>query len=162
MSVKPLVSVVIPTYNRPRELAAALASVAGQRQVPGPVEVLVVNDGGCDVQSVTRAAVERGLAVRMLVLPVNCGLPTARNTGIGSARGEYLALLDDDDVFLPDHLAAMLAAIDRDRADAAYGICHTSTTRIDPAAPLPAPASGVIEFDAGLLEVANFMPATAS
>jgi glycosyltransferase involved in cell wall biosynthesis len=101
------------------------------------VEVIVVNDGGRDVTTAIRTACQRhGLAIRLIDLPVNQGLPAARNAGMDAAAGEFLAFLDDDDVFLPCHLATMLDAIDQEKTDAAYGICVLSTRRVDPLAPL--------------------------
>ncbi|MFF0489767.1 glycosyltransferase family 2 protein [Nocardia sp. NPDC004068] len=153
----PLVSVVIPTYHRPRQLALALNSVAAQRNLPGPVEVIVVNDGGIDVASPVEAACRGGLDVRLIDLPTNRGLPIARNTGIDAARGEFLALLDDDDVFLPDHLATMLSAIEHEDVDAAYGRCFISSTRVNPLAAPAFPPMPPFAFDADLLAVANYI-----
>lgn len=154
----PLVSVVIPTYNRPILLRHALASVACQRNVPGQVEAIVVNDGGADVDVAVNTAREHGLAVQLIRLTTNRGLPTARNIGMDTARGEYLAFLDDDDVYLPHHLAEMLHAIDKHGVDAAYGDCVVSTTRVDQAKPFAPSEHWSYPFDADLLSVANLIP----
>ncbi|MGX6601697.1 glycosyltransferase family 2 protein [Micromonosporaceae bacterium Da 78-11] len=154
----PLVSVVVPTYNRPHLLHKALSSVIGQRQVPGQVEVVVVNDGGADVTSAINAARGRGLAVRIINLAANRGLSTARNIGIESSRGEYLAFLDDDDIFLPDHLALNLDALSHAGVEASYGACRISTQRVDPLHPVAPAGSVAYQFDADLLAVANFIP----
>ncbi|WP_280366646.1 glycosyltransferase family 2 protein [Nocardia wallacei] len=155
----PLVSVVIPTYNRPDIIGEALSSVGLQRNVPGPIEVIVVNDAGLDVTAAVDDAREcLGLTVRLIDLTANRGLPAARNIGIDAAAGEFLALLDDDDVFLPQHLTTMLDAIDREGADAAYGICALSTRRVDPLAPQPTSTYPSHPFDPALLSVANFIP----
>ena len=158
----PLVSVIVPTYNRPALLRHTLVSVAGQQDIAaGDVEVIVVNDGGCDVELPVVAAAERGLQVRLINQPRNLGLPAARNAGLDVARGEYVTFLDDDDVFLPKHLATMLAALSNSGADVAYGTCIVSDTRIDPTNPrqlppvVPEPA---YPFDADRLSVSNFLP----
>ncbi|WP_167829437.1 glycosyltransferase family 2 protein [Nocardia vulneris] len=152
---------VIPTYNRPEMLRSALSSVANQRGLAGEVEVIVVNDAGTEVSSTVEAVRDRGVRARLIDLPSNRGLPMARNIGIDSARGQFLALLDDDDVFLPDHLATMIAAIERENVDAAYGICPVSTTRVDPA--LPQRLEGWSHpFDGELLSVANFISVHAA
>jgi glycosyltransferase involved in cell wall biosynthesis len=96
-----LVSVVVCTYARPHLLRAALASVCAQ-QVDG-VEAVVVNDGGPDVASVVAEFGDR-LPVRLITLPTNQGLTAARRSGIGAARGQFVAFLDDDDLWFPDHL----------------------------------------------------------
>ncbi|WP_194835949.1 glycosyltransferase [Nocardia sp. XZ_19_369] len=158
----PLVSVVIPTYNRPNMLRSALSSVAGQRNLADEIEVIVVNDGGSEVKHAVEFARDNGLCARLINLPVNRGLPSARNIGINSARGEFLALLDDDDVFLPDHLATMIAAIECENVEAAYGICPVSTSRVDPALPLPPLEFWSHPFDCELLSVANFISVHAA
>lgn len=158
----PVVSVVIPTYNRPDMLRSALASVAGQRGLGGEIEVIVVNDGGTEVKDAVDTARDHNLPARLIDLPANRGLPRARNIGIDSARGEFLALLDDDDIFLPDHLATMVETIERENVDAAYGICPVSTRRVDPALPPPRLESWSHPFDGELLSVANFISVHAA
>jgi GT2 family glycosyltransferase len=92
----PLFSVIIPTYNRAALLRVALASVAAQRF--GEYEVVVVDDGSSDGSpGVARQA---GPKVRLLEQP-NRGPGAARNLGMRSATGEYLAFLDSDDVWFP-------------------------------------------------------------
>lgn len=159
--MRPLVSVVIPTYNRPNLVGLAISSVQQQRDVPGTIEVIIVNDGGVSVTSAVDAATEQGLSVRLIDLAVNQGLSLARNAGIDAARGEFLALLDDDDVYLPDHLSTMLSAIDREKVDAAYGVCGLSTTRVDPQRPSFTSQYVSYPFDHELLSVANFIPVHA-
>ena len=103
------VSVVIPAYKSERTIAAALDSVAAQA-VDG-VEVIVVDDASPDG---TRAVVEAWLrghpaAARLITLPQNRGPAAARNRGAAEARGEWLAFLDADDLWLPWRLATQLA-----------------------------------------------------
>ncbi|MGH3825869.1 MAG: glycosyltransferase family 2 protein, partial [Pseudonocardiaceae bacterium] len=89
-----VVSVVVPTRNRPVHLGQALASIAGQHGVdPTEIEVIVVNDGGRPIGGVITAARERGLVIQSVTHPRRLGLPSARNTGIEYARGRYLAFL---------------------------------------------------------------------
>jgi glycosyltransferase involved in cell wall biosynthesis len=103
-----LVSVVIPSYNRGYIIGTAIESVlAGSHR---PVEVIVVDDGSSDD---TRAVVERyGDPVRY-VRQANAGVAAARNTGLRAARGEFVALLDSDDRFVPWKLAAQVALLRR-------------------------------------------------
>jgi hypothetical protein len=156
----PLVSVVIATRNRPRLLRLALASVAAQEDMPaGAVEAVVVNDGGTDLTAELANAAAAGLRVQPVVLQARRGLPAARNAGIDVARGEFLAFLDDDDVFLPGHLHAALQVLGSGDADAAYTTCLISPVRIDPAQPAPeVGVSNGYPFDPGLLSVANYIP----
>ncbi|MCB2222892.1 MAG: glycosyltransferase family 2 protein [Actinobacteria bacterium] len=102
------VSVVIATYDRPDTLAVALDSVL--RQTAGPREVVVVGDG-CDDRTAEVVAGTGG-PVRYLDLPFRCGeqaIPNAAGSAI--ARGEVIAYLNHDDVWLPDHLEHSLAAM---------------------------------------------------
>lgn len=103
-----LVSVVIPAYNAERFVAEAVRSAL--RQTYSPVEVIVVDDGSTDgtPQVLDRAADER---LRVLRQP-NSGVGRARNRGIEAARGGYIALLDADDLWLPDKLERQVAALE--------------------------------------------------
>lgn len=102
-----LISVVIPTYNRPGALAELLEALLRQRYEP--MEILVVNDGGEPVDGV--CAMYPELDVRIIDLPVNRKHVHARNAGLAAARGEYVMLCDDDDLILPGHIDRMLVAI---------------------------------------------------
>lgn len=97
-----LVSVVIPVHNGERFLAEAIDSVAAQRYPH--VEILVVDDGSTDGS----AAIARRRPVRYRRQP-NQGVAAARNTGIDVARGELIAFLDQDDVWLPHKLETQVA-----------------------------------------------------
>ncbi len=98
---EPLVSVIVPTYNRPFGLEMALESLA--HQTFKNFEVIVVNDAGQDVQEVLDRFKEQ-LTIRYLVHSTNKDLAAARNSGLKAARGKYIAYLDDDDIFFPNHL----------------------------------------------------------
>jgi len=115
---RPLISLIIPTLDRPRLLNAALGSVAGQ-DMGGDVEVIVVNDGGPSVAPVVCAWNDM-LAVRLIELNQRGGPAAARNVGIHLADGEYIAFLDDDDLFMPGHLATGCELLGRDDADFVY------------------------------------------
>ncbi|HUQ48351.1 MAG TPA: glycosyltransferase [Gemmatimonadaceae bacterium] len=92
MSVR--LSVVIPTYNRPDELARCVAAIAASTVAPERYEVIVVNDGGVSPDAAL-LGVARRLNLRVLTQP-NRGPGAARNYGAGSARGELIAFTDDD------------------------------------------------------------------
>jgi glycosyltransferase involved in cell wall biosynthesis len=103
----PHVSVVIPTHNRSELMSLALLSALGQRGVD--LEVIVVDDGSTDD---TAATVERigDPRVRFLRHPTPQGVSTTRNRGIKEAKGEWIAFLDDDDLWAPQKLLAQLEA----------------------------------------------------
>lgn len=103
-----LVSVVIPTYQRGYILDRAIQSVLDQtyRQV----EIVVADDGSTDS---TREVVARfGPVVRYFHQP-NAGVSAARNLGLRNARGEFIALLDSDDCWLPWKLEAQVRLLKR-------------------------------------------------
>ena len=103
-----LVSVIIPTFNRAHLLEQAIHSVINQ--TVGDFEIVVVDDGSSDG---TRDMVKRfGDRVRFF-RQEHGGLNVARNLGLSKAQGEYIALLDDDDLWLPFKTEVQLAVINR-------------------------------------------------
>jgi glycosyltransferase involved in cell wall biosynthesis len=108
----PLVSVIIPTYNRARLLLEAVRSVVAQSYQHW--ELVVVDDGSTDGTAAALAAVTDP-RVRV-VWGAHSGLAAVpRNRGIAEARGDYLAFLDSDDAWMPEKLAVQLAALGRSR-----------------------------------------------
>lgn len=113
----PLVSVIVPTYNRAEMLKVALTSVL--RQSHGNVEIIVVNDAGEDVRAVIEELKERG-NIYYFRHDTNKGCAAARNTGIRMARGKYLAYLDDDDVYYETHLETLVRFLEGSDCQVAY------------------------------------------
>ena len=107
MPADPLVSVVIPAYNRAGSILQAVESALAQDLLD--IEILVVDDGSTDA---TRDVVgsHPDPRVRLIARERNGGASAARNTGIAAARGEWVAFLDSDDVWLPGKLSRQLAA----------------------------------------------------
>jgi glycosyltransferase involved in cell wall biosynthesis len=113
------ISVVIPTRNRWHLLStAALPSALGQENVDH--EVIVVVDGSSD-ETVERLAALDQPRLRVLEHEESRGVAGARNAGIGAAGGEWIAFLDDDDLWSPLKLRAQLEAVDSARAGFGYG-----------------------------------------
>ncbi len=100
----PQFTVVIPVFNRPREIERALRSCLTQQY--NDFEVVVVDDGSTDY---TASAVRRYLDPRITLLEhaANRGVCAARNSGVRRARGEWIVFLDSDDELLPDALGVM-------------------------------------------------------
>ena len=119
MNDNPRVSVIIPTYNRSAVLRHAIASVLAQSFAD--FELLVVGDCCTD----DSAAVVAGFGdprIRWFNLPANSGHQSGpNNEGLRQARGELIAYLGHDDLWLPHHLQTLAAAID-EGADIAAGI----------------------------------------
>jgi len=102
MYVKPRISVVIPHYNQERYLAGALESVAEQELLP--LEIIVVDDASPsnEVEKVQSTAAP---LIKLIRQPQRRGVAATRNRGIREASGDYIALLDADDYWLPSHLS---------------------------------------------------------
>jgi glycosyltransferase involved in cell wall biosynthesis len=103
-----LVSCVIPVFNGERYLGEALGSVL--RQSHSTIEIVVVDDGSTD--STPRILAEMGGRITSL-RQANAGPSAARNLGIQHARGEYIAFLDADDLWLPHKTEAQLRRFER-------------------------------------------------
>jgi glycosyltransferase involved in cell wall biosynthesis len=106
----PLVSVVIPSYNRGYCVSACIDSVLAQTL--GDFEIIVVDDASSD-DTGERVAAIGDPRISYVALASNQGGAVARNTGIGRARGEFVAFLDSDDLWLPDKLAKQVDGLRR-------------------------------------------------
>jgi teichuronic acid biosynthesis glycosyltransferase TuaG len=94
------ISVVIPYCNREQHIDEAIQSFLAQTFQP--LEIIIVND--CSRES-SRRYLDRYAGVCSIIdLPVNVGLAAARHEGIPRTRGQFVAFLDDDDVWLPEKL----------------------------------------------------------
>jgi glycosyltransferase involved in cell wall biosynthesis len=120
---KPLVSVVLPTYNRPDSLTGALKSIL--QQTFKNIEVVVVNDGGCDVQNVIDEY-SRSLNIKYISCSQNKGPAAARNAGIKQAGGKYIAYLDDDDMLYSCHIQTLVDFLETTD----YNVAYTDAYRV--------------------------------
>lgn len=117
MTDRPLISVVIPTYNRCEPTIAAIRSVLDQTY--RPLELIVVDDGSSDGSGETigeyiQKQVDSGERI-MFIKQDNRGAGAARNAGIFAASGDYIAFLDSDDLWLPEKLEKQIASLARFR-----------------------------------------------
>jgi glycosyltransferase involved in cell wall biosynthesis len=120
----PLVSVVIPSYNHGRYIAAAVRSVLAQSM--GDFELIVIDDGSTD-DSLTVLARFDDPRMRVIAQE-NQGAHAAINAGLGQARGEYLAILNSDDAYHPERLARLVNAL---RDDQRAGLAASYVEIID-------------------------------
>ena len=106
-----MISIVLPTHNRPAELKAALDSLCAQSLLPG--EVIVVDDGSTPAVSAADifGAFPESVSTILLRNPRAMGANHARNRGVRQATGEFIAFLDDDDRFKPHKLATLKRAV---------------------------------------------------
>lgn len=103
------VSTIIPAYNGDRYLKAAIDSILAQTYQD--LEIIVVDDGSTD--NTPQIAQQYGARVQYFS-QTNQGVAASRNLGLAKARGEYIAFLDQDDVFLPYKLALQVALLEKD------------------------------------------------
>ncbi|NIV30517.1 MAG: glycosyltransferase, partial [Anaerolineae bacterium] len=118
----PKASVVIPTYNQARFIAAAVESALAQ--TCPDVEIIVVDDGSTDD---TQAVLSDYRDTVHTIYQQNRGLAGARNTGFLASRGDYLLFLDSDDLMHPDKLAAHVALLE---AEPDFGLVYSAWQQI--------------------------------
>jgi glycosyltransferase involved in cell wall biosynthesis len=121
----PTVSVILPTYNRGHLLMEAVQSVVAQTWADW--ELIIVDDGSTD-DSLSSVAALGDQRIRTITIPHSGSPARARNVGVAAARGEWVAFLDSDDLWLPLKLERQLAAL---RADAAAQWSTTGFAFID-------------------------------
>jgi glycosyltransferase involved in cell wall biosynthesis len=104
---QPLISVIMPVLNGQRFIAEAISSIEAQRY--SNLEIIVIDDGSTD--SSAEIAVQMG--ARVLKQTQNTGIATARNCGLAAARGELIAFLDADDLWVQNKLEWQLKALEK-------------------------------------------------
>jgi glycosyltransferase involved in cell wall biosynthesis len=120
----PVFSVVIAAHNAGRTLPSTVRSVLGQTRPD--FEIIVVDDGSTDGTNEALRSIRDDRIV--YVRQANLGPAAARNAGIERAAGEYVCLLDSDDLWLPHYLDTMGAALE---ADSGAGLAYTDAWRLD-------------------------------
>lgn len=124
----PKVSVIVPAYNAGLYLKGTLQSVLAQTYLPD--EIIVVNDGSTDATE--QVALQYGDRIKYLYQE-NAGPAAARNRGVAQAQGDYLALLDGDDLWLPNFLQSLLGlAQSQPEAAGFYGWAQMVTAQGQP------------------------------
>lgn len=158
MAALPSISVVIPTRDRPELLRHALGSVAAQRSAP--IEVRITDDGE---QPLSPDFAHAGPPEHVLVRAGKGLLAAARNRGSEGARGDVLALLDDDDRWLPDHLAGLAEAFADPAVDLAWRDCAVVRERIEPDGTRRELERRVIahDWDPALMRTDDYLPPSA-
>lgn len=154
---QPLVSVVVPTCNRPELLAQALQSILGQTY--RHFEILVVNDGGVDVGELIDYLDPEG-RIRYFNLHEKVERSAARNLALKESRGKYIAYLDDDDRYYPQHLETLVSHLETSAYRVAYTDAYRETREersgVQTIIKKDVPFS--YDFDAARLLVENYIP----
>ncbi|HEY6340655.1 MAG TPA: glycosyltransferase family A protein [Bryobacteraceae bacterium] len=118
---KPQVSVIMPSYNTADLIAGSLDSIL--QQTFSDFEIIVVNDGSPDTTELEKVLASYMTRI-VYIKQENKRASGARNTAIGKARGEFLAFLDSDDIWLPDHLLSQMQLFEQNPAlDLVYCNC---------------------------------------
>ncbi len=104
----PVVTVLVPTFNRRRYLAGALASVV--RQSYRSLQIIVINDGGEDVRDIVNSFGDERLI--FIDRKENRGKAFSLNEALAQAKGKYVAYLDDDDLYYPNHIETLVTALE--------------------------------------------------
>lgn len=124
----PLVTAIVPTFNRAALLPRAVRSVLAQTW--RPLQLVIVNDGSSDNTLEVMAQLEPEIRAANVeptfVNKQNGGCSSSRNAGVRAVKGEYFGILDDDDWWLPDKISHQIAEIEKTGADA----CACFTTRL--------------------------------
>jgi glycosyltransferase involved in cell wall biosynthesis len=116
----PLVTTIIPVFNRAAMLGEAVASVLAQTY--RPIEIVIVDDGSTDETTLAADALAAGHSDVRVIHQANGGVGQAREAGRLTARGDYIQHLDSDDLLLPGKFALQVAALQaQPEFGAAYG-----------------------------------------
>ncbi len=120
---KPLVSIIIPVYNREKVVLNTLESISGNRY--RPIEMVLVNDGSTDNSLKVLELFKKQHQNKTLTIKIfdqkNQGAPVARNLGYANSNGEYIQFLDSDDYIDPDKLISQVTLMENQNAD--FGLC---------------------------------------
>ena len=106
----PVVSVLIPTFNRPQYLYKAIASVLEQSYES--LQVVVINDGGEDVSDIIHSFYDP--RITFINRKENRGKAFSLNEALEKATGKYVAYLDDDDIYYPNHIQTLVDTLESD------------------------------------------------
>jgi len=114
-----LISVIIPAYNAEKYISETIESVIAQTYTNW--ELLVIDDGSTDATTdIVRSFAGRDERIHLYINEKNMGVARTRNRGFDLARGEYIALLDSDDVWLSEKLARQLSLAQQTGAEIIY------------------------------------------
>lgn len=120
-----MISVIIPTYNRAELLKAAVMSALKQTYLD--TEIIIVDDGSTDHTSKVVKQLQVDFSqkkIRYIKQAENQGAAVARNTGILAAKGEYIAFLDSDDVWMEEKLLKQMQVLQAQEEDTAMIYCE--------------------------------------
>jgi glycosyltransferase involved in cell wall biosynthesis len=115
---RPLVSIIVRTKDRLKLLERALRSIATQSY--RPIEVVLVNDGGCELPDKDLRQKLGDVSLNYIRLLENKGRAHAGNAGIENAKGDFIGFLDDDDELYPEHVEILASYLGNNKVKVAY------------------------------------------
>jgi|GEM_PF-3568622 len=119
-----LITIIVRTKDRPKLLKRALRSIFAQTY--RPIEVVLVNDGGCDLDTAEITSILGDVFLNYIKLEKNMGRAQAGNVGLENAKGKYVGFLDDDDEFYPDHIETLVTFL----AQSDYKVAYTDSAMV--------------------------------
>ncbi|KKS98221.1 MAG: family 2 glycosyl transferase [Candidatus Gottesmanbacteria bacterium GW2011_GWA2_43_14] len=125
LSDKPATSFILCVYNGEKTLAATLSSLYGQKEID--LEIIAVNDGSEDKSGEILQKFKTKFGRMTIVNIGHSGLAVARNTGIGLARGDYLASAAQDDIYFPEKTIGQIKYLEKNKLD----FCFSEVELID-------------------------------
>ncbi|NHZ85954.1 MAG: glycosyltransferase [Planctomycetia bacterium] len=105
--IKQLVSVIVPVYNGERFVKFAIESILAQ--IYNPIEIIIVDDGSIDGS----AKIAKTFKTVRYIYQENLGPSVARNTGVATSKGEFIAFLDSDDIWYPEKLKVQIEYLNK-------------------------------------------------
>jgi glycosyltransferase involved in cell wall biosynthesis len=144
----PLVSVILPTYNRAHVLGKAIESILNQTY--SNFEIIIVDDGSLD-STEKLVARYRDNRIKYIRHTKNQGAVAARNTGIVASKGEYIAFQDSDNEWLPEKLEKQIAAFNSGPPN--LGVVYTSVWIIDKGTKIRIPSLNMKKTDGEIHEL---------
>jgi glycosyltransferase involved in cell wall biosynthesis len=122
MNPLPLVTIIVPTYNRPDFLSSAIDSLIAQTY--RPIEIIVIDDNGDTAARKQTAAILKNYEeinyVRTIFNEQNIGGALSRNRAILLSKGDFITFLDDDDVYLPQKVASQVTFMNKHALDMSF------------------------------------------
>ena len=140
--MNPLISVIIPSYKAENYITETVNAVLAQSY--SPIEIIVIDDGSPCNQAKVIQELDRLHENVKYIYQENAGVSAARNHGLKISKGDYIAFLDADDVWLPENLMLKFQKLQGNE----FGLAHSAASYIDAdSKPLP----GIMEGEEGWL-----------
>ena len=147
MKSLPLISIIIPVYNASNFIEKTIENLIEQEV---DKEIILINDGSTDNSLEVLRNIENKYKCIRVINQINKGVSAARNTGIDSAKGNYILFIDSDDLLEKDTLKKLLSkyqTFDCDLVLCSYKICYDNDSIID----------NFKYFDSGLYKIDSFL-----